>query len=167
MKKLLIALAIALAPMTTMALERIDKLDALSKRMVSEQKIVVTVWAAEKEASWDQYKKAITEYEKTNSDIVFLLAPMESEDIVKGAITLGISETPVAVFSLGGRIFFAVAGAPKDTAQMAALMDSVKAAVKRAMTPQKETAPPAPKGKEDGTMDYHPQKGSTTKVMVS
>lgn len=173
MKKLLIAILIALLPQMAMALDTLTSVQDLVDKTGGDGLSAIVFTEPTKDKSWATYKTAIEGYEKAHKEVKFFLAPVSNPEFAQFAMLLGVQQIPTTIFSEKGEILTGGAGTPKDTEALTKALDQIQAGVAkmkemRKLEEQKkqEEIPAAPqKRQEDSTIDFRPHQGYAVKVM--
>lgn len=155
MKKFFMSLAIMLATSTSFALETMNSLQELVDRAMGETKLTAVVYTVSSDERSKGMLDLIKEYEKTNSDVVFLLAPMENPEIAMGAMALGIQQIPTTLFSRKGLVIGGTVGLPTSKEDIAKALEEVKKLEKQLEEQSKEQSQEI-----KGTL----KKGTTQKI---
>jgi hypothetical protein len=148
MKKLLIGLATIFA-LNAPAFETLTSTNDLVTKTNSPDKMTVVVFVDEDtDPSWAAYKANILQYEKENSDIVFLVAPLSNLGFMTLVKGLGFTEPPVTLFSINSEVFYGGKGSPATYAIFKGVMQNLQAAAKKFKAQreiEKAMAPEVPK----------------------
>lgn len=173
MKKLLVAVLLALLPQMAMALETLTSVQDLVDKTAGAGLSATVFTEPAQDQSWAQYKANIEAYEKKHKDVKFFLAPLSNPEFAQMAMLLGIQALPTTLFSENGEVLTGGAGAPATAEQLEAAIANIQKAVaamreqqKLEQKKQQEEIPAAPqKRQEEGTIDYRPRQGLPHKVM--
>lgn len=120
------SLAIMLATSTSFALETINSAQELVDKTSQESKLTAVIFTVSNDERSKAMLDIVKEYEKSNTEVVFLLAPMENPEIAMGAMVLGIQRIPTTLFSRKGLIIGGVTGAPTNKEDIAKALEQVK-----------------------------------------
>lgn len=145
MKKFIMSLAIMLASLSATAMESVTSARRLVEVVTQEKRLVAVVYTMQGHEKTKIYKSLVSQFEKTNNkDVVFVLAPLENQDITALALNLGVSSFPTTVFSRSGKVVAATTGTPRTA-------DDIKVVVQKVLEMEKteESKPAAPQKNEN------------------
>ncbi len=159
MKKVLLALSLMLVTSVGMALDTLKSGDEMVKRLESEKKVVGLIFTHEKDKRSENILNVTKEYEKRDTDVVFLLAPLENQELAMVAMSLGVVELPTTIFIKDGMLIAGVAGNPPSADAVANVVTQVKE-----MAKQLPPAAPAQEPKQEGTKATPFKSGTAVKI---
>lgn len=128
MKKYMMMLAMVLATSVSMAMERVTNGQELIDRAMNEKKLVATVFSDRNDPQTAKYEEMIKEYEASNSDVVFLLADINDQDVSAVAMNIGVTGAvlPLTVFSSEGLVLARAGGIPETSSQITELVGAIQ-----------------------------------------
>lgn len=135
MKKLLLSIIIGLSSITANAAEIVTGVQELVQRATSEKKLVGVLYTIVSDPRSTAYIKTIESYEKTDKDIVLLVAPIENPELMSFfsslANALRLTAIPVIIFSKEGEMIGQVTGITSSEKELAKAIDQMKSSIKK------------------------------------
>jgi len=139
--------------------------DLISKTKTGQ---IAVVFTDDKNPKWVNFKNAIEDYEKQDSDVKFYVAPVDNQEFLELMILIGIRNVPTLVLLVDGNALLSIPGAPKSSQEFAVTMTKLKqqlTQIKLQIDLQKSSPPK--EDKKDETIQFRHRMVYPKKVMLA